>query len=971
MQRFLFFFGFLTTLLLPHIGWAAPVGFQAGLKQDIAVKATGWKQVTGMQTSNEFGLFQLGTAFNETTATFTAPAKGHYIVTGMIRFGNANDGPANRYIRAQIGINSNHTDINNGMMTIQGEPRLKVLTLHVSGVVALNQGDKVTLWSYSNNDNDYTIQKGTRFSVMQIDPALSHGFHADLNSSLAVTAAGWKQTTSWRTTGTPGLFSLGGGFDANKGEYTAPVSGYYHFSARLRVDLFNAGYYQAHIAIQGRDSNNGLISTGRHTRNPYSTVELSGVVFMNKGEKATLWLFSSEDNSFSIQSESGFSGALISTAQKAGFHADLNAKQSMSYNAWTLLKGWRTSGSKGLFAGTGFNATQGTYTVPTSGYYYISSQVRLDNLNQISTVYPNQASLGIDVSSQIYQQAMHVDPQSNLYSMRVEGFFYLLKGDILSVQVQGTFDGAFDANTESGLSVILMGYADEDKDGVTNDKDCDDKDKTVYPGAPELCDGKDNDCNQKTDDVQGPCTVPNVKGVCATGEWSCGRGLQKYCKSKTLSQIEVCDGQDNSCDGNIDNVPGLGESCKVPGKSGLCETGVLKCDLQKKATVCEQTIQPVDEICDGKDNDCDGKVDNLKDLGQPCTDSNRKGACGPGTWLCLNNKKICQAFAVPTKESCDGQDSDCNGKVDDIAESGKPCIIQSQKGECRVGAWACANNAKECQATTQSTTETCDNKDNDCDGKIDNIADFGKPCTDSNRKGECQPGTWVCGNNTKVCQATVQPTAEVCDQKDNDCDGQVDNGVCNKPNECPNGCPAGQTCQNGTCQTSATNPCANVNCLPGEFCREGSCFPSCGCLTCAKGNVCVDGACRADLCGGVTCPVDQVCSPSTGACEPDPCKGVTCNADTVCEAGVCVQDPCSVVKCGTNQVCVKGQCYDQGCEPGAPPKPLPDGGTLPPPPTAGCNASIQWEPSLFAFLLSLLLLLAFTWRRTSRERSHL
>ena len=49
-------------------------------------------------------------------------------------------------------------------------------------------------------------------------------------------------------------------------------------------------------------------------------------------------------------------------------------------------------------------------------------------------------------------------------------------------------------------------YKDADRDGVLRFEDCDDTNAAVYPGAPELCDGLDNDCNGKVDDVTPPCT---------------------------------------------------------------------------------------------------------------------------------------------------------------------------------------------------------------------------------------------------------------------------------------------------------------------------------------------------------------------------------------------------------------------------------------------------------------------------------
>ncbi len=325
--------------------------------------------------------------------------------------------------------------------------------------------------------------------------------------------------------------------------------------------------------------------------------------------------------------------------------------------------------------------------------------------------------------------------------------------------------------------------------------------------AKEVCNGKDDDCNGKTDDHPDCKCKPGDKQKCYDGaKGTEGQGLckagEQYCTNKyqwgsCLGQIqpatESCDGKDNDCDGTIDNgFAALGKNCEV-GK-GVCKAqGKYVCKQDGTGTECNaKKGVPIAEICgDGKDNDCDGSIDEIDAnckckvgatqkcySGSPTTEG--KGICKAGIQTCKADQtweKACKGEVRPATESCDGKDNDCDGTPDNIADLGKPCIDKARKGICQAGKWACEKNKKVCKATLQPVTEVCDGKDNNCDGTPDNIVELGRPCKELARKGECQTGVWVCVNNKKNCKQTVQRTTEICDGKDNDCNGQVDDQI--------------------------------------------------------------------------------------------------------------------------------------------------------------------------------------------------
>src|SRR3712207_5883923 len=78
-------------------------------------------------------------------------------------------------------------------------------------------------------------------------------------------------------------------------------------------------------------------------------------------------------------------------------------------------------------------------------------------------------------------------------------------------------------------------------------------------------------------------------------------------------------------------------------------------------------------------------------------------------------------------------------------------------------------------------TETCNSEDDDCDGLVDEVLG-GCACScdphvplETLRKAVCAPGKLVCrGNPTLACEGCILPGMEICDGKDNDCDGMTD-----------------------------------------------------------------------------------------------------------------------------------------------------------------------------------------------------
>lgn len=150
-----------------------------------------------------------------------------------------------------------------------------------------------------------------------------------------------------------------------------------------------------------------------------------------------------------------------------------------------------------------------------------------------------------------------------------------------------------------------------------------------------------------------------------------------------------------------------------------------------------------------------------------------------------------------TQELCDGFDNDCDGRFDEDFDA--DLDLHTTCGSLADVGGALDDGLVDCNdsvaSINPSAEEICDDIDNDCDGLIDNGCEcnVGEQRACGSAEGACQQGRQFCGSLGwgEECIDEVGPGAEVCDAVDNDCDAELDE-------DAP--CPEGSICWDGACQ---------------------------------------------------------------------------------------------------------------------------------------------------------------------------
>lgn len=462
------------------------------------------------------------------------------------------------------------------------------------------------------------------------------------------------------------------------------------------------------------------------------------------------------------------------------------------------------------------------------------------------------------------------------------------------------------------------------------------------------------ECSLVSAGLRRSCRRGNALGTCYGFETCQPNASWSGCDAREAT-VEVCDGEDNDCDGLVDQADPDLVTSGLPGYpdcvKGLTCTGKWGCGpLADGGTGFSCSApDPREEVCNGADDDCDGLIDEgLLDSQGHYSSVRACGSCATDCLVTLSGLERQGGAVRADAAACEvrGGQYTCvplrceKGSYPSPAQAPQVCepAVTSQCRPCTTAS-DCVVPGDECVAVGSDTGKACAQSCGEdavyagCTGRLgeqgccpaDSACELvggRKLCVPAGDSCQCTParvgferscvvtsGADTCvGRQTCDAQGsfgvcdTSATAVEFCDGRDNDCDGVVDNGFIN-------------TRGTGTYDTDGHCGACNNDCgakwsptiqhaIGG--CVTGSAQPGCAIVACTSETVPGGGACRVDA----ECGQGRTCHPTYRQCVKG-CGGPSdCGAGQTCENGFCA------LGCTTDQQCVSALGAPSTCAAG-------------------------------------------------------
>ena len=440
---------------------------------------------------------------------------------------------------------------------------------------------------------------------------------------------------------------------------------------------------------------------------------------------------------------------------------------------------------------------------------------------------------------------------------------------------------------------------DADNDGFDESVDCNDNNPNINPDAAETCDGEDNNCDGEVDEGCPECTDGDNDGFFAQN--GCGTAVDCNDHDPTVNpnSIEVCDGIDNNCDGQTD------EGCPLN-----CDPGTADCNGDR--VDCETDLSSDPNNCGGCNIACDG--------GQTCVNSSCEG--GACTDQEIQDLQSCLVGCDSASDPLTCQTT-CLGQV-----SGTCAQAVQLLGVCSVNSGCPVNQPSD--LLSLCVFQNCSTQWEDAFGDFQpscpsGQTQCGSQCVDLNSdEANCGQCGRTCGSN-EVCSGGACQVQ--CLPGESNCSGQcVDTN--SDPNNCGGcnvACGGDESCNNGVCES-------NNSCVPGTACDAdgdgctqdtcdftGTCVVGPPVVCSGDGNSCTQAVCQSQgsnsfVCNNQTLPDGTACD-NNGVCQNGSCQPSCPAGQTECN-GNCVDLQNDVNNCGACgnacsefMVCFFGTCF--------------------------------------------------------------